>query len=494
MITGKDLIEMGFKPSNRFKDIIAEANLCMETGKSWEITKSHLFEKFKEIPKLELRQTPLKIAVACNPETEEEAKNAAASIQKMEELSRVPIVEACALMPDNCPAGNEWGSIPVGGAIQTENAIIPAAHSADLFCSMSTTLFECHLDAKTLMAHIAEKTHFGPYPAPVSERRHDPILDEPVWDNPFLKGLETTALDYLGTQGDGNHFSSLGKIEVTPAFITQLEKAGKIELAKSLHAHKNKVVYALTTHHGSRNFGAKVYKRGLETAEKETALIANKIPRTGAWLDTTTPIGTAYLEALKYVGRWTKANHNRVHQNVLNNLDIQILTNFGNEHNAIWEKDGKILHGKGATPAWKENGLPQLGIIPLNMGKEILIVLGNDNPTFLGFAPHGAGRNRSRTETLKPFLNAQGKPDRTKIEESIQKETQGLHIHWKSGKSDISESPLGYKNPQKVKEEIERFGLATIIQEIRPQGCIMAGEMENLHKKKKKTVEEPNLQ
>ncbi len=44
------------------------------------------------------------------------------------------------------------------------------------------------------------------------------------------------------------------------------------------------------------------------------------------------------------------------------------------------------------------------------------------------------------------------------------------------GVPDLSESPLGYKDATKVKDQIERFGLATVVGEIQPQGCIMAGQ------------------
>jgi tRNA-splicing ligase RtcB (3'-phosphate/5'-hydroxy nucleic acid ligase) len=40
----------------------------------------------------------------------------------------------------------------------------------------------------------------------------------------------------------------------------------------------------------------------------------------------------------------------------------------------------------------------------------------------------------------------------------------------------LSESPLGYKDASKVKAQIDQFGLAQLVGEIQPQGCIMAGE------------------
>jgi len=45
-----------------------------------------------------------------------------------------------------------------------------------------------------------------------------------------------------------------------------------------------------------------------------------------------------------------------------------------NAHNFVWKRGDTFLHGKGATPAWKsEDGLPLLGLIPLNMASPIFI-------------------------------------------------------------------------------------------------------------------------
>ena len=53
---------------------------------------------------------------------------------------------------------------------------------------------------------------------------------------------------------------------------------------------------------------------------------------------------------------------------------------------------------------------------------------------------------------------------------------KGLDIRFWSGTPDLSELPSAYKNAQSVKEQIERFGLATVVEEIIPYGSIMAGK------------------
>ncbi len=60
----------------------------------------------------------------------------------------------------------------------------------------------------------------------------------------------------------------------------------------------------------------------------------------------------------------------------------------------------------------------------------------------------------------------------------MKESTAGIDVRWFSGKPDLSETPVAYKNADEVKQQISEFGLAEVIAEIRPLGCIMAGHME----------------
>ena len=108
-------------------------------------------------------------------------------------------------------------------------------------------------------------------------------------------------------------------------------------------------------------------------------------------------------------------------------------------------------------------------------------MLGGGNEEFLSFAPHGAGRNLSRTAMLAPFKDADGEIDPARVQQVLAETTGGLDIRWYNGAPDLSESPLGYKDATKVKAQIARFGLATVVGEIQPQGCIMAGDAPEPH-------------
>lgn len=496
-ITGNDLIALGIERGPILGKLLAHAEELRQAGMSIESTLEKLQalhkDELKAQPNIKLRSTPLKITCAIDAHTPEEEENLELSVTKMQELTLSPVVECASLMPDACPSGMEFGSIPVGGAIQTENCVIPAAHSSDLCCSMRATLFTGIADTSRILDAMQSSTHFGPGGRPDKEQAWHPVLEEEIWDNTFLKGLKGIAQQHLQTQGDGNHFFYLGRIENLQNLSRKLDIEGHYKEAKSLKDSKLSWANVLVSHHGSRNLGAQIYKRGVQHAIRECTKLCPKIPKNLAWIDLTSPIGQEYWEAIEYAQRWTKANHKLIHDQTLEKLKANSITTFTNAHNFVWKKEGKILHGKGATPAWKsESGIKKIGIIPLNMSSEILITLGNDNETFLSFSPHGAGRNRSRSKTMEKYKDPITKEVNKKLlEDDFRESTRGLDIRWASKKLDISETPVGYKNKSEIKKQLQEFHLAEIISEINPKGCIMAGEFPNpwKEKKKKKGVE-----
>lgn len=482
-ITGNDLLKAGFVSGSVLGKALSYSKTLLSEGWSPEMAIREATRLFKgsEVEKLRLRAEALDVKVACTIDNDEEMSNLELSLNRIREISKVPVVERVALMPDNCPSGGEWGSIPVGGAVVTEHCILPSVHSADINCGMCLSFFETRDGAKRLTSTLGESCLFGPFPAPKERQVSHPVLDEGVWSNPFLQGLEEEARIYLGTQGDGNHFSSLGVVAVSNSLLETLEDSGNYELIEALRPYRGRTLHTLVTHHGSRKLGAMVYRRGIKQAEKYTSTIADGIPKNGCWLDTRTEEGNSYMMALDYVGRWTEANHEVVHERFLVAAGARKIARLSNHHNAIWRHSGKIYHGKGATPAWRVDGRPQIGIIPLNMGSEILLVKGLDNDRFLSFAPHGAGRNKSRTALKSSFVNPDtGQEDPDLIRQSIGDTTSGLEIVWASGQADISEAPVAYKPAAKIKEELLKYGLASVMEGISPIGCMMAGHRERI--------------
>ncbi|CAN5319673.1 hypothetical protein BH23VER1_BH23VER1_31630 [soil metagenome] len=462
-LSGKDLVDAGWPEGPVIGELLARARFLEE--EKGIVDRKYLLKLLRRhipvpLPKLAMRPpaeaAPLAEAIVAVGAEEE--RNVGAVRRQMGELLRAPLVRAGAVMPDACPVGGGTAVIPVGGVIAVENAIVPAAHSADICCSMFATFYRCDRPTGEQLDALAGSTRFGPGGRDESDLVHHPVLDEPVWENRFLNGLDHKARIHMADQGDGNHFAFLGEVGAAGDAIPGL-------------AHGRYRV--LVTHHGSRGLGSALYKRGQAAAVKATAKAATGIPPAAAWLDARDPEGAEYWEALQYVSRWTRANHESIHARFLERLGgIAPDATLGNEHNFVWRRGDLFLHGKGATPAWDG----QLGLIPLNMAEPILLVAGSDNADFLSFAPHGAGRNISRTALMRQFRDRKSHQlDAAAVAASIAASTAGLDVRWFCGSPDLSETPIAYKDAAAVRAQIARFGLAEVIAEIRPLGCIMAG-------------------
>jgi RNA-splicing ligase RtcB len=212
----------------------------------------------------------------------------------------------------------------------------------------------------------------------------------------------------------------------------------------------------------------------MATAKQYRRKLAPKIHDRHAWIPADTADGQYYWEALHIIRKWTKLNHEVIHNAIVNELGSEINLRFWNEHNFVFRRGNSFYHAKGATPLLDEfvhDSTLGLRLIPLNMSQPILVVRGIESDGNLGFAPHGAGRNMSRTDHKR--LNA------FKTEEQLfDEETQDLDIRFYSGNIDISELPSAYKNAESIIQQMDRFDLGTVVDKILPYGSIMAGDWE----------------
>jgi tRNA-splicing ligase RtcB (3'-phosphate/5'-hydroxy nucleic acid ligase) len=441
MITGKELLDLGYKPARWFKDAIDFANENNLTGDSLKNYLQEVSPKFI-LPFSE----PLDFYKNIRADSEEETSNMEVVFATMNELMKTPTLVNGAVMPDACPTG-EVGHIPVGGVVVAKNAIHPAMHSADICCSVMMTNFGM-LSPKTVLDMAHSVTHFGG-----GGREEFSVLPKDFIDkisaNRFLSSdrSKTFASSHLGTQGDGNHFLFVGQSQNTGETI-------------------------MVTHHGSRGFGANLYKEGMKLAEFFRKELSPKTFEANSWIPYDTDEGKAYWEALQLVREWTKMNHSTIHDATFQRLNIDPVHRFWNEHNFVFKEGDLFYHAKGATPLddkFVPDSSDGLRLVPLNMSEPVLIVKGNTTESNLGFAPHGAGRNISRGQHKR---NKKGKT----IDELFAEETKGLDIRFFSNHIDISELPSAYKNASNVKEQMKEFGLGEVVDEILPYGCIMAGD------------------
>ncbi len=442
MITGKDLIDLGYKPGKWFKEAIEFANRNQLSGDSLKNYLETVCPKY-----IDPHSEPVYFYQNIKAETEEEISNLEIVVSTMKEILKTPTMVGGAIMPDACPTGE--GQIPVGGVVIAKNAIHPSMHGSDICCSVMMTNLGI-VNPKTVLDFAHSVTHFGG-----GGRDEFSVLpkdiEERIAENRFLNNEKslTLAKSHLGTQGDGNHFLFVG-------------------------VSKNTGETVMVTHHGSRGFGANLYANGMRIAEYFRKEISPKTSEINAWIPYESDLGKAYWEALQIVRDWTKLNHETIHNATIDLLKCSPIERLWNEHNFVFKDADLFYHAKGATPLdskFLPDANSDLRIIPMNMSQPMLIVKGNTTDNNLGFAPHGAGRNISRGKHKKNIANKT-------VEEIFLEETKGLDVRFFSNHIDITELPSAYKNAENVKQQMYEFGLGDVVDEIIPYGCIMAGDWE----------------
>lgn len=436
MITGKILVELGYSPGKWFKPALEYLN---NNNIPEDKITDHI-EQFLPPPYLLPRETSLEYYKNIEAENDLELENLMAVEDTMNEVMKIPTVVSGAIMPDACPAG-PLGHIPVGGVVVTDNAIHPSMHSADICCSVMMTGFG-NIPPSRILDLVHKITDFGKGPRKNDIRFElpDDIYQDMKNNQYFSPQALAMARSHLGSQGDGNHFAFVGVSEQTRETC-------------------------LVTHHGSRGVGAQVYKYGVAKAEKYRKEFSPTSSKINGWIPYNTSDGQEYWEALQIIRRWTKLNHLVLHQWIVDKVGYVSKTHFWNEHNFVFKKENLFYHAKGSTPLLDEfvpDNQTGLRLIPLNMKEPVLLVRGNITKQNLGFAPHGAGRNMSRTRFLNSGID-------------LSKEIEGLDVRFYHGTPDYSEFPSAYKNAQSIISQIEKFQMGEVIDKILPYGCIMAG-------------------
>jgi RNA-splicing ligase RtcB len=443
-ITGNDLIKWGYTPASWFKDALIDINGSFASGMMFDPRRvaDEYYEANKPEPFLAL-QSPDDVPLYFNIDatSPDEIENRAKVRETMENLMKVPTIEGGAVMPDACPAG----TIPVGGVVAARNAIHPGLHSADVCCSLAVANLGPNVDPKEVLDRASKIVHFGVGGRNKRDQHSpSPMIIRAMENNQFLQWNVEIAHSNFATQGDGNHFLYVGR----------MKSSGDV---------------CVVTHHGSRGVGARLYKAGLQCAEDYRQKLCPETPKGAAWIPFDTKDGQQYWDALQIVGDWTRESHYKIHQL----LGYDINDWFWNEHNYVFTRgDDLFYHAKGATPGWDAYDRT---IVPLNMAEPILITKGRDAKNGLGFLPHGAGRNLSRTEHNRRMdVSHEGMSDADIISEFA----PGIDVRFHFKKPDLSELPNAYKNAAQVREQIETYGLADVIDEIEPYGSIMAGEQD----------------
>jgi len=220
-----------------------------------------------------------------------------------------------------------------------------------------------------------------------------------------------TKIDYVfnscGTLGGGNHFMELN-----------LDENGD---------------YWFTVHTGSRNFGLKIAKFYQDLAIKTMGKSGGLEYLTGQAMDD-------YIRATKAAHEFACLSRKIILKSVVIDFfkeNFNKLEKIETLHNYV-DIENKIIR-KGAVAAYFGSDL----IIPWNMRDGIIICKGRGNDDWNCSAPHGAGRTMGR-----------GEAKRTLKMEDFKESMQDV---WSScvSTSTLDESPMAYKDPEKIKEYIK---------------------------------------
>lgn len=312
-----------------------------------------------------------------------------------------------ALMPD---AHLGLGAT-VGSVIPTRGAIIPAAVGVDIGCGMIAVrtpyaVADLPADRRPLREAIERAVPLSAGAANRSVSREHTrarlerltaLADEAGFDPAtYAKRWDLQ----LGTLGSGNHF-----IEVS--------------------ADEQDRVW-LFLHSGSRGVGNKIAQRHIAVARTQCA--GEDLPhRDLAYLTEGTPEFDAYIAQMQWAQAYALLNREEMMDRVARQLaewlsgrtrgtsaedvedveDVERLEEINCHHNYTEQEEhlGERvwLSRKGAINA--EAGRP--GLIPGSMGTASYVVVGKGDPLSLHSAPHGAGREYSRTRARRTFTREQ---------------------------------------------------------------------------------------
>ncbi|HVK27110.1 MAG TPA: RtcB family protein [Nocardioides sp.] len=344
--------------------------------------------------------------------------------------ARMPFIHPhLALMPD---AHLGLGAT-VGSVIPTLGAIIPAAVGVDIGCGMIAvrtrfTTDELPADRRPLREAIerAVPLSAGAANSRISRQHTERRLDElttAAEQAGFEPGRYAKRWDLqLGTLGSGNHF-----IEVS--------------------VDEDRRVW-LFLHSGSRGVGNKIAQHHIKVARDLCEKWWIALPdRDLAYLAEGTDEFWAYIREMRWAQRYALLNREEMMDRVVRQFaewvglgsadDVERVEEINCHHNYTEQEHhfGRDvwLSRKGAINA--ERG--RAGLIPGSMGTASYVVSGLGNALALNSAPHGAGREYSRSKARRTFT-------RDQLREAM------AGIEYRDTDAFIDEIPAAYKDIDRV--------------------------------------------
>lgn len=331
-----------------------------------------------------------------------------------------------ALMPD----AHLGKGATVGSVIPTERAIIPAAVGVDIGCGMIAVRTQFGTDDLRARGSLVPLREAIERAIPLSAGKYNATITTSAGERvSVLHSLaekdgfdpETYAPNWiyqLGSLGSGNHF-----IEVTA------DETGQVWLF---------------LHSGSRGVGNKIAQYHIKIARDLMERYWIDLPDPDlAYLVEGTDEFWHYMRELRWAQEFALQNRAEMMDRVVDCLsefmdtDVERGETIRCHHNYTAKEHhiGRDLwvSRKGAIDA--HEGVP--GLIPGSMGTASYVVVGKGNPASLCSAPHGAGREYSRSAARKTFTHDQ-------LREAM------AGIEYRDTAEFIDEIPAAYKDIDQV--------------------------------------------
>lgn len=322
-------------------------------------------------------------------------------------VASLPSVSAIAAFPDLHPG--KFG--PVGCAILATH-LFPQFIGPDIGCGMS--LFKTTL--------------------PVRKLKYDRAAERlralgGAWQGDACAALEDAGLptdmhpEALGTIGGGNHFCEVQKI------------GRRAEGGPNLDAS----TIWLLVHSGSRSLGHSVF------------INQGVLPPDG--LDPGGERAMAYLKTHDDAVRWASLNRRIIAMRAAEALRCEADLLSDAPHNLVEQTDGFYLHRKGAAKA-------DLPLVPLAGSRDApsyLLAPTAEVAASLHSLAHGAGRKYDRAS-----MHGRVRAKKSDLE-MMSRNASGGMILCEDRQLLIEESPQAYKNVEKVRGDLEAFGLVKTV-------------------------------
>lgn len=274
----------------------------------------------------------------------------------------------------------------------------------------------------------------------------------------------------LGSVGSGNHFIEIG--EVQQLFLPQIAEQWGVEKGQTY----------ILIHSGSRGFGHQVCQDTLDTFIHQGLAKGLPDPQL-VCAPINSDLGRRYFCAMAAAANFAFNNRQQIlyyvrdaFYTVLKIDPSRIKLIYDVCHNIAKFETHKVngkekrlcVHRKGATRAFgpgepelaeifKKTGQPVL--VPGDMGRASHLMVGQGNPMTWCSSCHGAGRARSRIQSMKAW---KGRDITTHMRE------QGVQLMAASYRTVAEEMPDAYKNVDLVVEAVQEAGLAKMVARLRP--------------------------